>query len=529
MRLNLHDKFVDRERDCQGSRVLNIKMRSMSILGALFLLFCCHYEGMAVETDTLNIPQTIRQNKYWKHIKHIISENKTITKNISNYNYALCKQSTDSLKSAGFPEDAIASFKSLFQQNIDIMLYEKAMQLYDLHSSPTTAVKSADSKTVLLNLRKWMFSMDGKNAISQCRQKSLKGELNTFSSEMSISTIDDEQALAEYILDRIDTLVHERYMGLRKFVKIEILKDGSIANYGIVRTENWTAADIRFQHLNAFNTDTSGIVKKMDWNGDTYVEVHYYKPYDIHTQKIDSAINEIILNLEGWNPIISADGITVDTTLTVELTFGGRICNLPDVMPKYKGGKQALEAYIAQSPHFVQIQEELKNAAFDTPEIVALVLLEIDRNGRIKIFKEFKSPLPTKNPKELMRGNFEPIVLASTSDTITYNAYHIACNMPLWIPGFKDGIPVRTKYILPIGIKRQGGSLLPHIPIDTPYKSLTVISEYNENTKTYTVDYTPYTSFFNPIPKFLKEEIRLIEKYRIIPNKKYRKIPNKIE
>lgn len=103
------------------------------------------------------------------------------------------------------------------------------------------------------------------------------------------------------------------------------------------------------------------------------------------------------------------------------------VCADPDVVPEYPGGNTALLAYLQSNFRYP------KKARANNIEGKVLVEFIVTKSGKIENLKIVKELSPECNAEVL----------------------RILRSMPDWTPGTKNGMPVNSKYILPVSFRLE--------------------------------------------------------------------------
>jgi len=104
---------------------------------------------------------------------------------------------------------------------------------------------------------------------------------------------------------------------------------------------------------------------------------------------------------------------------------GGQVLARAEVMPSFKGGKEALDKYLAENLKYP--------AAAKASKTEGLVYVEFIVNTQGKVIN--------------------PTILRGTSSDLDAEALRVVSSMPDWIPGKQDGKEVSVSFTLPVHFK----------------------------------------------------------------------------
>lgn len=126
---------------------------------------------------------------------------------------------------------------------------------------------------------------------------------------------------------------------------------------------------------------------------------------------------------------------------------------VPDVMPEYPGGTQALQSYLGGNARYPKIAQRWNVGG------IVLVSFVINEDGTVSNARIARdaAPLPSKKRhKESAEELYErQIGQAKAIDACAREALRLIKNMPAWQPGKAGGRPVKVRYNIPVNYKMK--------------------------------------------------------------------------
>lgn len=254
-------------------------------------------------------------------------------------------------------------------------------------------------------------SQDKKKVVKTTPAKDDKNPVFEIVEEMP-SFVGGMSALMEYIGKNVKypVIAQENNIQGRVIVSFIVDKDGGITDPKVIRSVD------PYLDKEAIRV-ISGMPK---WNpgkqkGEA-VRVRYTVPVSFklsgppapELEVKDSILSEVVVT-----------GLALEEKAGAEVS---KIVSIPDVMPQFAGGLDALMQYLGRSIKYPIVAQQAKE------EGRVIVQMVIDKEGQVT----------------------EPRVIKSVSTTLDAEAIRVVNSMPRWKPGTVKGEAVRVKYTLPI-------------------------------------------------------------------------------